>query len=191
MGNEKDNRVSGEGPTGGDTAPAALRALAEVTLSPGPHFETRVLAAWRERRAAKRVPRFWKSLALGTSALSFATIAFLVFSLVGHAKYEAFVGRPFVVKMEVSDLKLAGVAKARIRLPDGVHFDLEDFPQLRDQRELTLAWTNRDAKEFVPLVLSASEEGTKRITVVFLDDAGRTVGEKAIDVRLRRGTGNG
>jgi hypothetical protein len=158
------------------------------SLGSNPHLATRVLAARRERLAGS-VPRFWKFLALATSALSLALVAGFLYTSLRGPRFEAFVGRPFVVKMEVSDLSELKIARAEIHLPEGVYFDVGQ-PELRERRSLTLAWSNGASKEFVPIVLGASEEGTRKVTVLFFDEAGALVGEKSVEIRLKKGAGH-
>lgn len=62
-----------------------VRERAAETMEPSPFFQTRVLAAWRERQASDNVPAFWRlwktagalvsSMALTTAAL--AAVSFL------------------------------------------------------------------------------------------------------------------
>jgi hypothetical protein len=62
-----------------------IKERAAVTMEPSPFFQTRVLAAWRERQAIDSVPAFWRlwksagalvsSMALTTAAL--AALSFL------------------------------------------------------------------------------------------------------------------
>jgi len=62
-----------------------IKERAAETMEPSPFFQTRVLAAWRERQASDNVPAFWRlwktaralvaSMALTTAAL--AALSFL------------------------------------------------------------------------------------------------------------------
>jgi hypothetical protein len=62
-----------------------LKERAQVTVEPSPFFQTRVMAAWRERQGVDTVPAFvrlWQSARALVSAMAVATIALAVVSFV-------------------------------------------------------------------------------------------------------------
>ena len=67
-----------------------LRARAEEVFEPSPFFQTRVLAALRERRAAEEerwtFARLWKSAGLLVSSMAATTAALAVFTFVAPAE---------------------------------------------------------------------------------------------------------
>ena len=67
-----------------------LKARAAETFEPSPFFQTRVLAALRERRAAEEerwsFARLWKSAGLLVSSLAATTAALAVFTLVAPSE---------------------------------------------------------------------------------------------------------
>ena len=67
-----------------------LKARAAETFEPSPFFQTRVLAALRERRAEEEerwtLARLWKSAGLLVSSLAATTAALAVFTLVAPAE---------------------------------------------------------------------------------------------------------
>ncbi len=131
----------------------------------------------------KTAPRLWKWLGVATAILSI--VMMLVLFLVWHApQYDAYVGKPFVVKFEIADLRKSAITRAAIHLPDGVYFDTEQYPELKSQKSLTLAWSNRDQNQFVPFVVNSTVKGLKTIVVDFYDDANRLVGSKHLNVNL-------
>lgn len=162
---------------------ARVRSL---PLEPDPYLATRVMARWSERQRSARVSPAWRWVGIGASSFATALAALLVVWQLRTPTFDAFVGRPFVVKLEVKDLGDVAIAKARIRLPAGVYFDVEEFPELRAQRELTLAWQRRDTNEFIPFVLTAADEGTKIIEVDFYDSDDVLVGTKRVAVRMKK-----
>ena len=69
-----------------------LRARAAETFEPSPFFQTRVLAALRERRAAEEgwtFARLWKSAGLLVASLAATTAALAVFTFVSPAEQSA------------------------------------------------------------------------------------------------------
>jgi hypothetical protein len=63
---------------------ALLKQRSEVSLEPAPFFQTRVMAAWRERQAAESVPallRLWRSAGALVSTMAVTTIALAVLSV--------------------------------------------------------------------------------------------------------------
>ena len=70
-----------------------LKARAAETFEPSPFFQTRVLAALRERRAAEEerwtLARLWKSAGLLVSSLAATTAALAVFTFVAPAEQTA------------------------------------------------------------------------------------------------------
>jgi hypothetical protein len=63
---------------------ALLKQRSEVSIEPSPFFQTRVMAAWRERHAAESVPalvRLWRSAGALVSTMAVTTIALAVLSV--------------------------------------------------------------------------------------------------------------
>ena len=62
---------------------ALLKQRTEVTVEPTPFFQTRVMAAWRERQASESVPAFlrlWRSAGVLVSTMAVTTVALGVLS---------------------------------------------------------------------------------------------------------------
>ena len=62
---------------------ALLKQRTEVLVEPSPFFQTRVMAAWRERQTAESVPAFlrlWRSAGGLVSTMAVTTIALAVLS---------------------------------------------------------------------------------------------------------------
>ena len=60
-----------------------LQSRAQATIEPSPFFQTRVMAAWRERQAVESVPtmwRLWSSAKALVSTMAVTTAALAVFS---------------------------------------------------------------------------------------------------------------
>ena len=70
-----------------------LKARTQETFEPSPFFQTRVLAALRERRAAEEerwtLARLWKSAGLLVSSLAATTAALAVFTFVAPSETTA------------------------------------------------------------------------------------------------------
>lgn len=62
-----------------------IKERAQATIEPSPFFQTRVLAAWREKQAVDNVPAFvrlWNSARALVSAMAVATLALGVVSFI-------------------------------------------------------------------------------------------------------------
>ena len=62
---------------------ALLKERSDVTVEPSPFFQTRVMAAWRERQTVESVPAFlrlWRSAGALVSTMAVTTIALAVLS---------------------------------------------------------------------------------------------------------------
>lgn len=60
-----------------------LKQRTEVTIEPSPFFQTRVMAAWRDRQATESVPAFlrlWRSAGALVSTMAVTTVALGVLS---------------------------------------------------------------------------------------------------------------
>jgi hypothetical protein len=175
--------------TNHNQVPAELKqvfeGLRQLPHEADPYLETRVLAQLRERRKQGSSLIWWKRLAIGTSSFSALAVALLVVWFVRGTTYEAFVDQPFVVRIELKDLNQDKIAKARIELPAGVHFDIEQYPELKDQKTLTLHWTKQDASSVFPFVLSATEAGVKTVKVKFFNDRDDVVAERVFNLKLK------
>ncbi len=170
-------------------APAEIKTvfngLRQLPHEAEPYLETRVLAQLRERRKHGNSLVWWKRLAIGTSAFSALAVALLVVWFVRGTTYEAFVDQPFVVRIELKDLNQEKIAKARIELPPGVRFDIEQYPELKDAKTLTLHWTKQDSTGVFPFVLSATEAGLKTVKVKFFNAKDDVVAERVFNLRLK------
>jgi hypothetical protein len=164
--------------------------VAASSFEADPYLETRVLAKLRGKKSTPLSLEFWKRIAIGSSALSMVLLIGLgVFLLKPSSHPEAFVGEPFAVKLEVRDLQKFAIAKAKIELPDGVNFELEEVPELANQREVTLTWKNQGESHFIPFILKGNEVGQKTVKIVFYDKANNVVAERKLSVRLKSGRG--
>lgn len=163
-----------------------LNRLQSVSFQADPHLEMRVLARLGERRKKKLLFYWWRNLAIGGFTCSAAMVALLLIVLFRTTEYEAFVYQPFVVRIEVSDLKKVVIARAQIELPEGVYFDIDEYPELRNQRLLTVYWKNQGENHLFPMVLKATEEGTKAVLIRFFDEHNAVVAEKVVSIKLIR-----
>jgi hypothetical protein len=179
MGDMKDNKVPPE-------LKQVFDGLRALPIEADPYLDTRVLAQLRERKRSGHSLAWWRRLAIGSSAVSAVALALLVVWFVRGTTYEAFVDQPFVVRIELKDLNQDKIAKARIELPEGVYFDIEQYPELKDQKTLTLHWTKRDSEVF-PFVLSATEAGVKTVKVKFFNDRDDVVAERIFNLKLKGG----
>ena len=62
---------------------ALLKQRTSVTVEPSPFFQTRVMAAWRERQAAESVPAFlrlWRAAGALVSTMAVTTMALAILS---------------------------------------------------------------------------------------------------------------
>jgi hypothetical protein len=62
-----------------------VRKRGAETFEPPPFFQTRVMAAWRERQSEQSIPaivRLWKSAGVLVSSMALTTVALAVFSFV-------------------------------------------------------------------------------------------------------------
>ena len=62
-----------------------VKERAQTTVEPSPFFQTRVMAAWRERQAIENTPvlsRLWKSAGAWVSSMAVTTAALAAFSFV-------------------------------------------------------------------------------------------------------------
>jgi len=62
-----------------------IKERAQATVEPSPFFQTRVMAAWRERQAIENTPvwsRFWKSAGALVSSMAVTTAALAALSFV-------------------------------------------------------------------------------------------------------------
>lgn len=164
---------------------AVFEKLKGVELEASPYLETRVLAQWRERGQGMKRFLFWRNAAVASGFLCVAMAFAFLFQMKRGSDFTAFVDRPFVVRVSVSDLKEAKIARAEIVLPEGVFFDIEDYPELRAQRTLSLKWSPDSRKELVPFVLNSTQGGARTVTVRFYDEQNILVGEKRITVQLQ------
>jgi hypothetical protein len=165
-----------------------FQKVESVSVELDPFLETRVLANWRSRDTGKGL-LFWKRLALGASACSLILLLGMGTLLLRAVHPEAYVGEPFAVRLDVKDLAKHSIARAQIRLPAGVAFEIDDYPELRESQELNLTWNNRGETQFVPFLLKASESGLKTVVIRFFDEKNALVAEKSLSVKLSRPRG--
>jgi len=163
--------------------------IQKLPLEPRPYLETRVLSELHKKTLPIPVSlpslHFWKRLAITSSVLTVVALIVVSTRFFPQATYEAFVGQPFVVRIELKNLNQTQIAKARIQLPEGVFFDLEDYPELKNTRTLTLRWSHLRNEEIFPFVLSARETGLKTVRVDFLDENSGIIAERIFHIQLK------
>jgi hypothetical protein len=166
-------------------------AIRSIPLEVDPFLETRVLAELRGRKSGRHSLLIWKRFAFGSSALTFSILLLSAVWLFHDKTYEAFVNKPFVVRIELKNLDQTQIAKAEIELPDNVYFDVAQYPELKEQRTLSLHWTKRDSTEAFPFVLSATESGMKTVKVRFLSENNEVVATRVFNIRLKAAENRG
>jgi hypothetical protein len=167
------------------------RLLAEARRAapePSPYLKTRILAELRSRNQERTV-RIWKFLALGSGAFSALIVASLfMISKSNEGTYVAQVDERVLIRVEVQKFEgQKDVRFAEVDLPAGVHFYSEKYPELKEQRSVTLAWNNDMNLTRLPVVIQASESGSKKIRIRFLGSEHELVKEQQVTIKFAKG----
>jgi hypothetical protein len=170
-------------PDNQETSPSVLAKMRDFPYQGDPHLETRVLAEWREKKANIKMGK-WRALAIAMSSLTaLLVVALSIFP--ASPGYVAFAGETFVVRIELKEPERLEVARAKIELPEGVFFDIDDHAELRDEKVLTLTWPKGQALSSLPILLSSSDTGNKQIAVSFFDEEGKLLSKRVLKVRMK------
>ncbi|MEQ1877154.1 MAG: hypothetical protein ABL958_10940 [Bdellovibrionia bacterium] len=164
-------------------AAAAFASARQMDLQPSPYMKTRILAELRDRKSRTQSVSLWKRVAVACSAM--AAVALIWTSMSKSTAFEAVVNQPYVVKVEMAELQKELIATAEIALPDGVTFYSENYPELREKRNLELAW-NGDLKQAVlPFVINGGHKGLKEVKVRFFSADKKVVAERVLKIDFR------
>ena len=173
------------------TEQSVKRILAEARRAapePSPYLKTRVLAELRSRNQERKL-RVWKFLALGSGAFSALIVAslFLVSKSAKDGSYVAQVNERVLIRVEVEKLQGQGVKFAEVELPKGVQFYSERYPELKDLRSVTLAWNESMDLSRLPVVIQATEAGSKKIRIRFLGSDHALLKEQQVTIKFAKG----
>ena len=149
------------------------------------YTRTRILATLKEKNQKSGVIHMWKRLSFGTSA---AFVCMIIMFFIANPFSENFflakVGNPFVVRIEIEDLKTTNVANVKIDLPDGVHFYSKWFPELNQQRTLVMSWESAITNGHLPFVVQGKKSGKKTLMITFLDNNNRIISVREFRVNF-------
>lgn len=139
---------------------------AEARLpEPSPFLPSRVMAELRGRQHGQRRLRFWQVFA--TSAL------FVVFGVVAtrflspDSGFSALTGKPFVVRVDLEEIKQRQLEYASIELPAGVHFVSKEHPEIRSQNRIEIDLVGEMDLTNLPFVIESDSAGEKTIRIRF------------------------
>lgn len=174
-----------------------------------PGLATRVLATFDAGKARHQV-RFWKSVALVSSVLSFTSVLIVGLLLgarwgsrpaelatsasvgrAGRSQFELLpgsyllkfpTGEPVSLQLGLGEGDVGRVVSAEVELPPGVQFLSGGSPT--QERAMTVAFQRGDQPKSIPLTVSATASGRKVIRVRYFDEKGKLVSEKPLDVEF-------
>jgi len=109
----------------------------------------------------------------------------MVLVLAPSGGFRAAIDTPFVVRVDVEELKAYQIARAEIELPHGVFFYSQKYPEIQDQRSLALAWNAEINNTQLPFIIRSSETGSKIVTVRFFDFEGRIVATRELKINFK------
>lgn len=148
-----------------------------VAGNSSPFLKTRVLASAFELEQARRSSLIWKIIA---SAVSFAlvTIIFIQFNsqkktsenLTSIKIYNAIPNRPYVVEINLKELKDQDFKQAVIKLPQGVYFAVNQNLETSAEQSLEIDWKYIKDRTSLSIVLIGKENGLKTVEVDFVSN---------------------
>jgi hypothetical protein len=152
----------------------------QMDLHPSPYMKTRILAELRDRKSRKQSVNLWKRVAAGCFAMALGLLIWT--STMKSTAFEAVVNQPYVVRVEMAELQTELIAGAEIELPDGVYFYSEAYPELKEKRNLDLAWNGNLNKPVLPFVINGEHKGIKEVKVKFFDRERKVIAERALKI---------
>jgi hypothetical protein len=96
--------------------------------------------------------------------------------------YSALTGKPFVVRLELEQLRREHVDYASIELPAGVYFHSDKYPDIKTQNRLEVAVAELGDLEKLPFVIRSDDGGTKQITISLFDKNKKLISEKKLGI---------
>lgn len=167
----------------------ALQSARQMDLQPSPYMRTRILAELRDRKSRKQAVSLWKRVAAGCFTMAVGALIWTSM-FTGKASFEAVVNQPYVVRVEMTELKTELIAGAEISLPDGVYFYSESYPELKEKRSLDLAWNGSLERPVLPFVIHGEHKGRKEVKVKFFDRERNIVAERALRIEFLEKSGS-
>lgn len=177
----KDPKQLGEDGAEAAKVEDIFKEMRGLAPRPNPFLATRVLAIAKERKKAKRSP-----LGLGflLGSASMAGLALLAFFLLTPGSYNGVVGQQMAIWVDTRDVKKTEVAFVQIVLPNGVHFEADGMPELRELRQLTVAWS--EETKSLPFVIQSGEEGTRAVEIRYLNSKKEIVKNSTLKIRFKK-----
>jgi len=159
-----------------------FRTADEGLPEPSPSLETRILAHLKQEATRAKLRR-WRRWAI-LSPVAAAVVLLVVFAQ-RPPLLEAPVNTAVLIRVEVRELRGSDIAYAEVELADDVTFYSKRYPELEQEREIRLAWTDRYEKEALPIVVQASRPGIKEVKLRFLDRNDVVLEERALKIDFR------
>ncbi len=162
---------------------ALFKAANAEIGGPTPYLKTRVLAHMREKNSRVSIWS-WKGFAV-LSTVTSLMLAVILFQKGGSSDFIAATGKPVLVKVELEQVQNSQIAYAEIVLPEGVNFYSAQFPELKDQRSLSLAWNESVQNAKLPFVIQSNLAGIQKIKVLMKDGNNNVLREKTIVISFK------
>lgn len=173
--------------------PAGLQSLRSVKLQASPYLASRVLTNLELPRESGRnqtsLVSFLRSR-FAAMAVGLAVAAVLVYQWGAHPKIQAEaqykVGSPYMVKVDIRELKEADIAYAEVVL-DGqnIQFSSKAFADVNETKKLMISWDQLLTKQYLPVVVKGNKEGEAKVTVYFYDKNNKIVQEKQMALSFK------
>jgi hypothetical protein len=164
----------------------AFNKARQMDLQPSPYMKTRIMAELRERNSRKHTVSLWKRVAAGGFAFGLGMLIWT--STLKSTAFEAVVNQPYVVRVEIAELQTELIAGAEIALPDGVFFYSENYPELKEKRNLELAWNGNLKQSVLPFVINGDHKGLKEVKVRFFNSDKKVIAERILKIDFKMPT---
>jgi hypothetical protein len=155
-------------------------------LEAPPFLASRVTNEFLSRQALKSKMQWWKILAFSGVSVSFALAFLLVLNLNKSSIFEAQMGQATLVEVSLRQVEAGELARVEVRLPDGVTFVSEKYPEINGQNAVSVPVVAGQTLDSFPFIVRASESGTKNIKVRVFDKNGNIAEEKVLKIRFQK-----
>lgn len=160
---------------------SAIKSL-ETLKVPSNDLCPRILFELERRKSLNRTINLWRGFSIASSLVA---IFLLMIATSNTNIVSAKMDRAYAIKIPVEKLDMSIVNKAEIKLPEGVEFFSQQYPEMKYLNEIVLEKNLLKTQSGdLPIIIKGIKKGTKVINVNYFNSESVLVDSKNIAIKF-------
>ena len=179
----------------------AIQSLKSISIQPTPYLMTRILHNLDLRQQAQenltlksRIKylaqqfKFWPSFSVALATLLISFIFFKNFNKTSEIVNYYQIGQAYIIRVDIRPLPKNEIAYAEIALnDDNIEFTSQKYTELKLQKKLVVNWDSMLEKQYLPIVVKGTKEGSSKVIVNYYDSDHNLVTSQEVSLYFKGG----